>query len=67
MPSAAEISHDRRQRHDQRDVDRIGRDARDIDRAAAQEHAEKAGGEDRPDIFCQRDAVGANLGQRKGR
>ena len=34
------------ERHDQRQVDRRGRDARDIDRAAADEHAEEAGRDD---------------------
>ena len=34
--------HERRERHDQRHVDRRGRNTGDIDRAAADEHAEKA-------------------------
>jgi hypothetical protein len=58
---------DRRQRHDQRNVDRRRRHARGIDRAAAQKHAHEAGGEDRPDILAERHAAGANLRKRDRR
>ena len=38
--------HERRERHDQRKIDRRGRNTGDIDRAAANEHAEETGQDD---------------------
>src|SRR5579859_1221177 len=53
--------HDRRQRHDQRDVDRGGRDAGDIDRTAAEEHAHEASGQDRPRVPDERNLAVSDL------
>jgi hypothetical protein len=48
-------------------MDCRGRDAGDVDRPAAKEHAEKAGGQNGPRIPRQRNSSLAYLGERKGR
>ncbi|WP_456679234.1 MULTISPECIES: hypothetical protein [unclassified Bradyrhizobium] len=42
-------------------------ETRGIDRAAAEEHAHEAGGEDRPDVLAKWHAAGADLGERDRR
>ena len=52
----------RRHRHDQRQIDRRGRGAGEIDRPAADEHAEKAGRRDAEPVLAQQARV---LAQRR--